>query len=80
MQYAVNLLKNSPKISDLTKRVVFQLSLREIKSKLGSKWCSADFSSVRNRLARWLLKGDLEEELSGIQVTTLFGVNNNCNT
>ena len=63
------MLKNSPKISDLTKRDVFQLNLPEINRKLAWKCCPAGFSSAWDPLTLWLLKGVLKQELSGIQVT-----------
>ena len=43
------------------------------------KSCRADLSSVSDPSRRLLPKGVLKQELSGIQVTTLFGINNSGN-
>ena len=43
---------------------------------LGWKCCGAHFSSLCHSWTRWLTKGDLKQELSGIQITTFLRVNN----
>ena len=75
MRSAVNLLKNGPKISDPIKRHDTQLKLFDINRKLGEKCHHADFSSVWDPLTGWLPTGVLKHGLSGIQVTTFFGLN-----
>ena len=54
---------NSPKISDMSKRDVFQLNLRQDEDTIGSKCCRVDFNSVLNALIRWLCKGVLKQDL-----------------
>ena len=46
----VHVLTNSPEISDLTKRNVFQLNLFQSDKITGPKCCRADFSIVWDRL------------------------------
>ena len=72
----VNLIKQSPKICDLTKSDVCVLDLSHIHGKVAWEHGSADFSSVFDLLTRWFQKGFLKQELSGIQETTFFAVNN----
>ena len=72
----LNLLKDGPKIFDLTKRDVYALDLSDIHGKLTKKDRRAHFSSVFDLLTRWLQKIVLKQELSDIQETTFFGVNN----
>ena len=74
------MLTNSLKISDQTKRDVFQLNFSDINGKLGSKCCCPDFSSVWDPLTQGLWKGVLKQELLSIKVTTLFGINSIGNT
>ena len=73
MQSAVNMLPNSPKISDLTKRNVSQLNF----SKINGKW---DKSAAVEVLAVFGTRRDLEgcckTGLSGFEETTFLGVNN----
>ena len=76
MWSVVNLLKDSPKISDLTKRDFSVLDLSDIHGKVAEKHRRAHFSSVLWPLTRWLQKGVLKEDISGIQGNTSFGLNN----
>ena len=76
MWYGVKVLKNSSKISDLTKTDVFQLDMSEINENLGWKNCGSGFRSVWDLLTRWFPKSVLKRELSGIDVTTNLSVNN----
>ena len=55
------MLTNSLKISDQTKRDVFQLNLSDINGKLGSKCCCPDFSSVWDPLTQGLSKGVMKQ-------------------
>ena len=73
---AVNMLENGSKISDLAKNHDTKLKLFDITGKLAWKCYCADYSSVSNPLTRWLPKGVLKLDLSCIQVTTFFGLNN----
>ena len=66
MWETVKVLKDSPKISEMTKRDVLQLNLSEINRNLKQKSCRAGFSSAWDPLARWLPKGVLKQELFGI--------------
>ena len=76
MWLAVNLLPNNPNISDLTKKDVFQPNLCQINRNAGLKCRRADFVSVWDLWTRWFAKGVLKEELSVIQITTFFRINN----
>ena len=72
----VNVLKKCPKISDLTKTHVSQLNLFDINGNLARRCCLLDFSRACYPLTHSLPKGVLKQELSGIEVTTFFGLNN----
>ena len=76
----VNLLKHSPTISDLTKRDASVLDLSDIHRRAAQKHRLTHFHSVLDPLARWLQKCVLKQDISGIQKTTLFGLNNLRNT
>ena len=76
MWSAVNELPNSPKISALTKKDVFQLNVFSSNRKLREKRCREDYRNVLDPWTRWFPKVVLKQELSGIQVTIFFGVNN----
>ena len=75
MWLAVKVLKSIPEISRLTKRDFFQLKLSDINIKVGKSYCLGGLDSVWELLTRWLPKGVVKEELSDIQVTTIFGGN-----
>ena len=79
MWFPVNLLKHSPKNSDLTKRDASVINLSDVKGTLGKNHRSADFRSVLDPLTLWIKKGVLKQELSGIQETTLHRLNNDEN-
>ena len=67
----INVVLNGPKISHLTKT-----DLCWVNGKLRWKCCRGDFSIICQPWKRWLTKGVLKQELSGIQVTIFLGVNN----
>ena len=69
-------MKNSSNISVLTNTDIFPINLSEINGKLGRRCCAPGFRSVWDSLTCWIPKGVLKQELSLIQVTTYFGVNN----
>ena len=75
MWAAVNVLPNSPKISYLTEKGVFQPNLSWLIGNIGSKSRRGDFSSDYNPWTSWLSKGVLKREFSCIQVTMFLGVN-----
>ena len=62
----INVVSNSLKISDLTKRKGFQLNLSQNHERIGWKCCGADFSSVWDPLTRSLPKKVLKQDLLGI--------------
>ena len=70
------MLKHGLKNSDLTNTDFFQLNFSDITRKLGKRCCRAGLGSVLDPLIRLLRKGVLKQELSDIQVTTIFGGNN----
>ena len=72
----VNVLPNSPKIPDMTNRDVFQVNMASINGSLGWKCSYGDFSSVYYPWTSWLWKGVQKQQVSGIQVTTFFGLSN----
>ena len=76
MRSAVNVLPNSPKISDMTKGHFFQLNLSQVNGKMGWQFGSAGFSNVLDPWTRLLAKGLLKHELTGTEVTTFVVVNN----
>ena len=76
MSLAVNVWKSCPKISDPIKRDDTQLNLFDINETLAKKFCCADFTTVLELLTGWFQKGFLKQEFYGIQVTSLFGINN----
>ena len=59
---AVNVLTDSPRISYVTKRDVFQLIFSQTDEIIIKKCCCADFRSVWDPLIRWLLKGVLKKD------------------
>ena len=72
---ADNGLTYSFKISDLTKKNLFELYLCQ-HNKIGRKSSTfLEFSSVWDPLTCWLLKLVLEKDLLCIQVSTFFAVN-----
>ena len=73
---AVNVLPESPQISRLTTRNVFQLNLSCVNRKLRRKCCRANFSSVCHPWTCWLSIRVLKQELSVIEATIFLGVNN----
>ena len=76
MSSVVNMLKNALRISDPSKRHDRHLNLFDMNKKLPQKDCRSDFSSVWDRLTRLFQKSVLKQELSHVQVTTFFGINN----
>ena len=69
-------VKHSPKISNLFKRDVSNLYVSDINGKIASEHWRGHFSSALCPLTRWVQKGVLKHEFSGIQETTFFDVNN----
>ena len=69
----MNVLKHSPKISDLTKRSFFPLNLSEINGKVVKKLGRAALGSVWDLVTCWLSKGVLKQEQLHTKVTTIFG-------
>ena len=66
MSSAVNLLANSPKISDLTKRDIFRINLyQNDKTKRQNSFCE-DFRSVLEPFPRCLWMGVLKQYLLDI--------------
>ena len=57
---AVTVLKNSPKISDLTMRDVFELNLSLNNETIAKTFSGADFCSIWDPFTRWLPKGVLK--------------------
>ena len=53
---AVNVLTRSPKISDLIKKIFFELTLAQIDEKIESKYFSAYIWGFWDKLALWLPK------------------------
>ena len=77
---AISLITNSPKISDITKRDIFQLHFPHSNEKIWSKCCRVDFSSLSNTLACWLSRGVLKRGPLAIYLTTSLTVRNFGNT
>ena len=73
---AINVLTNSPKISDATERDVCSRNIPDKNEAISQKSCSAYFSSVWDPLTRWVLKGILKSSVWEIKVTRSFRVNN----
>ena len=73
---AVNVLKNSPKISDLIKNDFFKLYLAQNDKNVWQKCLSADLSSFRGSLTRWLSKFFQKQDPLCVSLTTSFEVNN----
>ena len=68
--------KHSATITDLNKADVSVIDISDSNGKLEENVRPAHLSTVFDRLTRCLQKGVLKQELSGIQETTFFGVNN----
>ena len=76
MWRVVNVLKNSPKTSNLTRRQNTQLNLSDINGTLAWKCSCADMRSISHQLTGGCLKGVLKQEFRGIQAAQFFGMNN----
>ena len=76
MWSAANVLVKSPKSSYVNKTDVFSPNLSQSNQKLRWKCCRADFSNIWDPWTRWVSKGVLKQEPSGIQVTTFLEGNN----
>ena len=76
MWSAVNVLPNFPKIGDMTKADFFPLNLSKTNGEFGWKFCSSGSSSVWDQWKRLLAKGVLKQELTQIELTTFFNINN----
>ena len=63
MSSAINLLTNSPEISGLSKRDVFELNLSQDDESIRQQRCGKDFSNVWEPLTLSLPKGVLKQDL-----------------
>ena len=70
------MLTNSPKISDITKRNIFQLYFPQSDEKILYECCRADFSCVWEPLASWPWYSVLKWEFLDICLITSFPVRN----
>ena len=73
---AVNVLTNSSKISDITKRDVFQIYFPHTDKMIWLKCCRADLSSLWDRLACWLSNRVLKRGVLDIFLITFFAIRN----
>ena len=80
LSLAVNVLTQSHKISGINKRNFFQLFVSHSNGKKRWKLHQADFSSVWDPLACWLLNSVLKRGFLDIYLTTFFAVHNFGNT
>ena len=80
MPSAINALTDSRKISDITKRDIFQLHFPHSDEKTWQKCCGAGFSSLWHRLGCWLSNGVLKRGFLHIYLVTSLEVRNLQNT
>ena len=71
-----NILENCLKISNTTKRTVFELKLWQSDEEIWEIYCLAEFSSVSDLLTCWLSITLLTQGILVIYVTTFFTVYN----
>ena len=80
LSLTANVLTNSFKIWDITKRDIFQLNFPHIDEKIRWKCCHADFNSLSDPLACWLGNGVLKRGFLDIHLNTYLAVCNSQNT